>query len=47
MSYTNANKDTISIVKQIPVHRWNYSQVQLWLTENRMTAFIDKFEGLI
>jgi len=40
MSYTNVNKDTINT----PVHRWNYSQVQFWLTENRMANFIDKFE---
>jgi len=39
-----SNKETINSVAQIPVHRWNFKQVKIWLTENRLTAFIDVFE---
>jgi len=40
-----SNKETINSVAQIPVHRWNFKQVKVWLIENRLTAFIDVFEG--
>jgi len=42
---TQVRKDSINHVSQVPVHRWNIDQVRIWLIENRLTAFIDVFEG--
>jgi len=44
---THIRKDSINQVSQIPVHRWNVEQVTIWLTENRLTQFIELFEGLL
>ncbi|ORY48757.1 hypothetical protein LY90DRAFT_5992 [Neocallimastix californiae] len=41
---THIRKDSINQVSQIPVHRWNVEQVTIWLTENRLTQFIELFE---
>ncbi|OUM65910.1 hypothetical protein PIROE2DRAFT_59697 [Piromyces sp. E2] len=41
---THVRKDSINHVSNISVHHWNTDQVRIWLSENRLTAFVDIFE---